>query len=85
MCVKIDPLQHSDHIAGFLAQKFVRPLYDSCNEKGFFVYVACFAGIFDWSHEFSCQYGHKMNDWEEFETSDKNIYSAASRSDFLIA
>jgi len=68
-----------------LADNFLKPLYDFCNERNYFVYVGCLAEILDWSQEFYNRYHHKLNNWEAFEKSRENIFSAVNRDDFLIA
>ncbi len=74
-----------DKIAACLADNFLKPLYHFCNEKNYFVYVACLAEILDWSHEFYNQYYNNVNDWEAFEEIKDNVYNTGVyRNNFLI-
>ncbi len=42
--MNMDPVPHADlitQVTDSLVQNFVKPLYDSCNEKNYFAYVRC--------------------------------------------
>ena|ERR1700712_2055670 len=83
--MNIDTLHNTSYIAAFLARNFVKPLYDFCNEKNFFVYTGCFDEIVSWAHEFYNQHYEQINDWEVFKRSNDNIYNAVSPYGFLMA
>ena len=86
--MNMDPVPHADpitQVTDSLVQNFVKPLYDSCNEKNYFAYVRCLSQIVDWSYEFFVHYSHKMKDWEEFERSRDNIFNSVSPDEFLRA
>ena len=81
-------IHHPDeisNIAASLADEFLKPLFDFCNERNYFVYIGSLAEIMDWSCEFYAQYHHKLADWEKFEHSQDNIFRARSKAEFLKA
>ena len=72
-------------IANRLADNYVKPLYNFCTEKNYYVYIGILIEIIDWAHEFDEQYQDKINDWEAFKKSSDNIYTAATPYEFLMA
>lgn len=72
-------------IAVCLADNFVKPLYNCCTEKNYYVYIGILTEIINWAHEFYEQYHDKLNDWEAFKKSGDNIHNAATGHEFLVA
>ncbi|SRR5258706_15780269 len=81
---KIDT-DHIAMIAACLADNYLKPLNDFCNEKKYFGYIGSLAEISNWAHEFYNGYCHKLNEWDAFEGSEDNIYNAVNWDDFLVA
>lgn len=89
-CLKDHADQISDgnqvnRIATRLADKFVKPLFDFCNEKNYSVYLKSLDEILNWAYEFYAEYYPKLNDWEAFEGTKDNIFNSINRDDFLMA
>ena len=78
-------IEQIDTIAIRLANKFLNPLFDFCNQKNYFVYIGSLAEIMDWSYEFYNQYEHKLKNWQNFVSSNENVFDAVSQDEFLIA
>lgn len=71
-------------IANCLADNFVKPLYNFCTQKSYYVYSGILTEIIDRAQEFHEQYQDKLNDRETFEKSDDNIYDATTPHEFLV-
>ena len=78
-------IEQIDRIAFCLANKFVKPLYNLCDEKNYHGYIKCLMEIRKWASEFYNKYYYELYNWKVFEKSIENIYNAANRDDFLIA
>ena len=78
-------IEQIDKIAFCLANKFVKPLYNLCDEKNYQGYISCLTEILKWASEFYNKYYYELYNWRVFEKSMKNIYNAGDRDDFLIA
>ncbi len=72
-------------IANRLADNFVKPLYNLCTEKNYYVYIGILTEIIEWAHEFFEQYHYSLSDWEAFKKSSENIYNATTPHEFLVA
>lgn len=71
-------------IANRLADNFVKPLYNFCSEKNYYVYIGILLEIIDWAHEFYEEYRDKLGDWEAFKKSGENIDNATTPHEFLV-
>ncbi len=79
---------HPDEIGNIaisLADNFAKSLYHFTDAKSYSEYIENLKEILKWSHEFYGIYYHKLNNWENFESSRDNIYRSASSNDFLIS
>jgi hypothetical protein len=88
MNMTLSPKIDTDHmamIAACLADNFLKPLNDFCNEKRYLGYVGTLAEISDWAHEFYDAYCNKLDNWDTFENSEDNKYTPTNWDDFLVA
>jgi len=78
-------IEQVGEIANCLAANFVKPLYNCCTEKNYYVYIGILIEILDWAHEFYEEHHDKLGNWEALKRSGNNIDNTMPLQEFLVA
>jgi hypothetical protein len=70
-------------VANRLAKKFIQPLIELTQEKSYQANIGRLAEILNWAEEFYEQYYDKIGDWDNFRTSNDNIYKTETLNDLI--